>query len=76
MKYIIFEKFECIGYPVIFPKFINHCDIAQQIGHKPLSAGECSIGDDGKVHCFGYSHTLKLHCNEGDEDLINSAWGI
>ncbi len=61
MKYIIVDNL----FPVIFPIYISHKDIAQN--QNITSAG--FIDYDGKV--YGFSDTLNLHSNEKDQKIID-----
>ena len=42
-KYIIFENYIGMEYPVVFPETIQHISIASGIRDKVISAGFCSV---------------------------------
>lgn len=65
MKYIIFEKDE----PVIFSALINHRDMAQMVGKKPVSAGFVHL-QDGEFGAGGSSFTLNLDSRPEDTEII------
>lgn len=72
MKYIIFNR-SGLEVPLIFPTTVNHIEIAQRIGmvFKVVSAGQCSVGNDGKIYCWGESISLKVKSREEDTEIIN-----
>lgn len=73
-KYIVFDGTPGGLAPIIFPQFINHNDVAQRFRDwQPVSAGFCSVRDDGKVLVGSWSETLKLTPKEHDARLIERA---
>lgn len=69
MKYVIFETYGCLKYPVLFSEHLEHSAIATFIGNKAISAGFIKIYD-GEIRCFGRSSSLNLTCQIGDEEVI------
>lgn len=75
MKYIVFMSPSGLEYPVLFPEFIDHSEIAKSIGDTPISAGFCSVDDRGHISVYGKSQTLNLVSLETtDKILINRAF--
>jgi hypothetical protein len=70
MKYIIFENYSGLQYPIIFPNFIQHCDIVRKIEHRPISAGFIIIKNN-KYEIYGKSVSLNLYSKPSDESLLN-----
>ena len=68
MKYIIIESNLYGKYPVLFPDFLNHSDVAKKFSGKPVSAGMCQLDDE--IQTFGESITLQLKCDPEDCKLI------
>jgi hypothetical protein len=81
-KYVMFEVSEPSGltrrFPVIFPSFLIHEDVAKRVlemsgvseNCKAVSAGECYVEVDG---VGGKSETLGLPSKgEEDESIINN----
>ena len=70
MKYINFEH---IGL-VIFEDAVQHSTMRQLVGHKPLSAGFCSLPHEdecgNKACCYGESVSLNLKSKEADTKLL------
>ena len=72
-KYVIFERYDELEYPVLFPNtFIKHEDVKGD--GKPVRAGFFSIsGDDlngWKVSTWGKSISLGLNSDEKDGKMI------
>lgn len=72
-KYIIFDgtSLALPDFPVIFPPFITHDQIAGKFPMcKPISAGQVNISDTGEICVGGESVSLKLKATETDSRLI------
>lgn len=81
MKYVMLqvETDNCIQkIPVIFPKQLNHIDVAEAIAPllqhersevKPVSAGDVNVSG---VQCHGNSPTLRLQAEADDAMIINT----
>jgi hypothetical protein len=74
-KYIIFTTDGVTEFPILFPSYIDHCDIANMFGHKAISAGRFEVGAEAteddpmniSVWAGDKSVTLKLK-SRGKED--------
>ncbi len=71
MKYLIYEH-NGLEVPIIFPVFINHCDMAHKVSenNEIISAGFCNISEN-KLNAFGKSQSLQLKSGEHDSILLN-----
>lgn len=62
------------NYPIIFPKLINHDEMAKRIGDKILSAGFVNFrrNEEGDIvaQAYGSSITLNLESREEDSKII------
>lgn len=70
LKYVNFEH---VGI-VIFEEHVDHGEMAQRIGAKPVSAGFVSLplvdSDGNEAACFGESVSLGLASMEADTALL------
>jgi hypothetical protein len=65
MKYIVFEN----RMPVLFPRYIEHFDMAKLIGREATSAGFVqSLG--GELRAYGRSESLDLNSNPGRDTQL------
>jgi hypothetical protein len=75
-KYIVFDGPLC--YPVIFPEFIDHKEMANKIGHPVLSAGFVEIQCDRLskspkkigAYCYGNSNSLDKSSRPAEDNKI------
>ena len=73
MKYLIYmNKKYGIETPLIFPKFLNHKEVANKIDSSniPISAGFCDVIDN-KFKAHGRSQSLNISSREQDSRLLN-----
>ena len=78
-KYVIFERYDGLRYPMLFPDhFINHNEVKINCD-KPVSAGKFSlgIGDDGNasISVYGKSVSLNLESSPDDARFIMKQLG-
>jgi len=69
-KYIVFERWDGLTYPVLFPDhFVTH-DMVKVASDKPISAGFFQLNSNGGFSVYGQSVSLKLKSNPDDSHLI------
>jgi hypothetical protein len=73
MKYIIVSELSphpTREWAILIPDLVQHYHAVNRAECKPLSAGQCKIGADGRVQTFGESTTLGLHPRPQDAAII------
>lgn len=77
MKYIVIEKFDGLitrKYPIIFPSFLIHKDVAETMLNGVLKDGKVISGGDinsfDMPKPYGKTTSLKLPSRPQDEQLI------
>ncbi len=75
VKYLIYDNGVVADTPIIFPVWITHSEMAQNVAlpGKVVSAGFVEIyGDHGQAKCstYGESVSMKLKPGENDAELI------
>lgn len=67
-KYIVIDNGSNV-FPVVFPDFLNHDDMARNVGGEVISAGFVEVMED-HVYTGGRSTSLQLKSREEDQDML------
>lgn len=64
MKYLIVEDFSGQAVPFIFPRRVDHADMAEQLPYgRILSAGYVDLQPDATFRCYGGNTELDLRAD-------------
>ena len=77
MKYIIIGDEEGYEFPILFPTYWGHDEIARNVVEKRqwvLAAGFVRIGDGGEFVCLGGSRSLGIAARPERDAKVISTW--